>query len=170
VVHVQGGERTGQQRLRGEVPEMFAVFLDAVPDRVEAGVLAEAVLPPGDPDAGHQPAQVPFPGAGVGLVEVVQVEDEFPFRGGVEAEIAQVGVAADDRGDAGVRQRREIVGHDVGRAAEERVGRGDHAADPDRDQPVEPALVRLDDLLDGVGPVRGRGPAAQVGAGGTLTP
>ena len=43
-----------------------------------------AVGPPGDLDAGRQPLDVPLPGAGHGLVEVVDVEDEMPLRGGEE--------------------------------------------------------------------------------------
>nr|BFE71288.1 hypothetical protein GCM10020092_045890 [Actinoplanes digitatis] len=45
VVDVEGGEGAGQQRLRGEVADLLAVLRDAVPYRVRAGVLAEAVLP-----------------------------------------------------------------------------------------------------------------------------
>ena len=78
---------------------------------------------------------------GVRLVEVVEVEDEVALRGGVEAEVAQVRVAADHRRDAGGRQRGEVRGHDRGRPAEERERARDHPPDPHRDQPVHPALV-----------------------------
>ena len=56
---------------------------------------------------------------------------------------------------------REVLGHDAGRAAQERVRRGDHPADPHRDQPGEPALVRR----------RSRGrPGRRRSAGGSSRP
>ena len=41
--------------------------------------LANAVLAARDVDAGDEPAQVPLPGARVGFVEVVEVEDQLPL-------------------------------------------------------------------------------------------
>ena len=48
----------------------------------------------------------PTPSPRVRLVEVVEVDDEVALGRGVEAEVAQVGVAADHRPDAGGRQVR----------------------------------------------------------------
>ena len=120
-------------------------------DGVPALLLGGAVLPAGDVDAGDQPAQVPLPGARVRLVEVVEVEDEIALRRGVEAEVAQVGVTADHRGDAGGRQRGEVRGHDRRGAAQEGERARDHPPDPHRDQPLHPALVARDHRLHGVG-------------------
>jgi hypothetical protein len=97
----------------------------------------------------------------VGLVEVVEVEDQVALGRGVEAEVAQVGVAADDRLDPGAGQMGEVLGHQRGRAAQEGVRRGQHAPDPHRHQPLQPALVGLLDQVQRVGPVRGRPPAAE---------
>ena len=66
----------GQQRLAREVADLVAVGGDARGDGGLAAVLRGAVVPAGDPDAGHEPAQVPLPAAGVGLVEVVEVHHE----------------------------------------------------------------------------------------------
>ena len=51
------------------------------------------------------------------LVEVVQVDDEVPFRGGVETEVAQVSIAADDRSDAGRGEMSDVLGHHDGGTA-----------------------------------------------------
>ncbi len=150
-----------QQRLIGEEAHFVPVSGDTRRDRGMALRFRGARVPAGHPDAGDEPAQVPLPRAGMRLVEVVQVDDEVAFRGSVEAEVTQVGIAADDRRDAGRRQMSDVLGHHDGRAAQETVGRRHHAADPDRDQPLQPALMRMHDLLDRVGPVRRRFPVAE---------
>ena len=99
-VDVQPLERPRQQRQPGQVAHLRPVGGDAAPDGVREGGLGAAVLPSGDPHARHEPAQVPLPRARVRLVEVVEVEDEVALGRGVEAEVAQVGVTADDRSDA----------------------------------------------------------------------
>jgi hypothetical protein len=73
-----------------------------------------------------------------------------------------VGVAADDRLDPGPGQGGEVLGHEGGRAAQERVRRCQHPPDPHRDQPLEPALVGLVDQVERVGPVLGRLPAPEL--------
>ena len=149
-VDVQPLERAGQQRLVGEAPDLVAVGRAARDRGRLARVLGSAVLPTRHPDARDEPAQVPLPRARVRLVEVVQVDDQVTLRGGVEPEVAQVRVAADHGRDAGRRQRRQVVGHDDGRPAQEPVRRRGHAPDPDRDQPVQAPLVALLDLRDRV--------------------
>jgi general stress protein YciG len=97
----------------------------------------------------------------VGLVEVIEVEDEITLGGGVEAEVAQVRVAADDRVDPGGGQVGEVLSHDRGSAAKEGVRGGDHSANPDRDQPIQSTFVSCNDLLYRVGTAAGRAPSAQ---------
>ena len=150
-----------QQRLLGQVREVVAVGAHAAGHRVAALRLRRAVLPPRHPDARDQPAHVPLPRPGVRLVEVVQVEDQVPLGGGVEAEVAQVGVTADDGQDAGRRQAREVLGHDRRRTAEEGERRGRHPADPHRHEPRDAALVGDLHEVDGVEPVGGWLPVAQ---------
>ena len=151
----------GQQRHRGQVADLGAVSGHAPQDRRFALLLAGAVLPARDPDARHQAPQIPLPRAGVRLVEVVQVDDQIPLRGGVEAEVPQVRVTADHRGDAGGRQPGSIRRHHHRRTAQESVRRGGHPPDPHRDQPAEPAVMRLDDQLHRIGPAAIRGPLSQ---------
>ena len=140
---------------------MVAVGAHAAGHRVAALRLRRAVLPPRHPDARDQPAHVPLPRPGVRLVEVVEVEDQVPLGGGVEAEVAQVGVTADDRQDAGRGQAREVLGHDRRRTAQEGERRGRHPADPHRHEPCDPAMVGDLHEVDGVEPVGGRLPATQ---------
>ena len=129
--------------------------------RVGALRLGRTVLPPGHPDARDEPAQVPLPRPGVGLVEVVEVEDEVALRGGVEPEVAQVGVAADHGQDAGRGQPGEVLRHDRRRAAQEGERGRRHPSDPHRDQPLDPALVGGQHEVDGVGPAAAGLPPAQ---------
>jgi hypothetical protein len=63
-------------------------------------------------------------------------------------DVPHVGVAADHRHDSGERQLREVFGHHRRGAAQETVRRRRHARHPDRNQPIQPTLVRLDDLID----------------------
>jgi hypothetical protein len=90
----------------------------------------------------------------VGLVEVVQVDDEILLGRGVEAEVTEVRITANDRGDTRGGQARNVLGHHDGCAAQESVRRGCHQPDSVRDQPAKPAAMRLDDQLHGIGTVR----------------
>jgi hypothetical protein len=87
------------------------------------------------------------------LVEVVQVDDEVSLGRTVETEVAEVRVTADHRHDAGGGQVGDIVRHDDGGPAQEPIRRGRHPPDPNRDQPLQPAPMRLVDQLHWVGPV-----------------
>src|ERR1700733_11792170 len=103
------------------------------------------------------------------LVEVVQVDNQITLWGSVEAEIAEVGIAADHRGDAGSGETGDILGHDDGRAAQKAVRGSHHTADANRDQPVQSAFMRMLDLLNGIRPVRRCLPVTQRTAGNLLT-
>lgn len=63
----------------GELPHTQPVRGHARPHRVALLRHGEAVRPSGDREAGREPFDVPFEGAGVRLVEVVDVEDEMPL-------------------------------------------------------------------------------------------
>ena len=77
----------------------------------------------------------------MGLVEVIEIHHEFALRRGVEAEIAEVRVAADHRSDSCGWQRGDVCGHHDRGAAQEAVRGADHAAHPDRDELVESTSV-----------------------------
>src|SRR3954469_18886868 len=69
-----------------------------------------------------------IPNATRRLVEIVQVEQQPPFRGGEQAEIRQVGVAAQLGLEAGHRQVLQVRRHDLGRAPVEHERRSHHPA------------------------------------------
>ena len=58
------------------------------------GLVAETVGPAGDHGAGNQAFEIPLPRSGMGLVKVVDVEDELTLWRGEDAEVRQMGVAA----------------------------------------------------------------------------
>ena len=94
-----------------------------------------------DLEAGREPLDVPLPRTGQRLVEVVDVEQHPPLRGAEQAEVRQVGVAAQLHGDAGPGRAGQVGGHDGRRAAEERERRHEHPAVPDRDEFRHPRHV-----------------------------
>jgi hypothetical protein len=106
----------------------------------------EPVLPPGHGEAGQEPLDVPFPGPGERLVEVVDVEHHRPLRGGEDPEVRQVGVTTQLCAQAGDRGRREIRGHHRRRTPVERERRDQHAPVTDRHQLRHPRgiLTRQD--------------------------
>ena len=63
------------------------------------------------------------------------------------------------------RQSRDVLGHHYRGPAEEAVRVGRHPAHPQRDQPVQPALVRLHDLQHRVRPADWGRPVAEAGPG-----
>ena len=82
-------------------------------------------------------------GAGHGLVEVVDVEDEIALGAGELPEVADVRVAARLHADAGRRRGREVHRHDRRATAEERERRLRHPAVPHRDELGNPRLRLL---------------------------
>ena len=98
------------------------------------------------------------------LVEVVEVEHLLTLGRTIETEIAEMGVSADDRADAGRGHGRAVAGADVRGAAQESVGGGRHPGDTHADQPGNAPKMRLHDLFDGIGTVVRRSPVTQRGA------
>lgn len=79
-----------------------------------------ALVAGGDVEAGGEALHVPFPGAGVGFVEVVDIEDQVALGRGEATEVQQVAVAAERHDQAAVRRAGQIVRLHDRRAAEER--------------------------------------------------
>ena len=90
-------------------------------------------------------------GAGQGLVEVVEVEDEFALRRGEQPEVAEVGVPAQLDAQAGARGAREVLRHQERAAPVERERRDEHAAVADRHELRNPAARLALEHLDRVG-------------------
>ena len=149
--------QTSMSRIVAKRAIALAVLARAAASTIALAVARrEAALARGDHDAGRQPLDVPLPGAGERLVEVVDVEDEAPLGRAEDAEVREVGVTAALHVEARARRRREVGGHDRRGAAIERERRGEHAAVADRHELGHARRgLRLEDA-DRVGPLRRR--------------
>ena len=116
-----------------------------------------------DLEAGREPLDVPLPRTGQRLVEVVDVEQHPPLRGAEQAEVRQVGVAAQLHRDAGPGGVGQVGGHDGSGAPEERERRYEHPAVPDRDEFLHPRPGLLLEQRHRVRTVRRRPPFAVAG-------
>ncbi len=87
--YVQPLVGTRQQWLIGDELHFLTVRGDARADRLPALGFGGTILSSCYPDAGHEATQVPLPGARMCLVEVVQVDDQVPFRRRVKSEVTQ---------------------------------------------------------------------------------
>ena len=138
-------------------PHALAVGAHGTDDDRPDLLRLERLAARGDLHAGGQPLDVPFERAGQGLVEVVQVEHQVPFRGRVEAEVAQVRVTAQLHAQARIGGRGEVSGHHQGRTPVEGERGRDHAAVSDRQQLGYPRRTLATQQLDRIGPQRASG-------------
>ena len=139
----------------GELPHRCAVALDACEHDLAALLGREAVVAPGDGEAGRQPFDVPLEGAGQGLVEVVDVENE-PTLGRCEGtEVGQVRVPAQLDPQSRTSGCGQVGRH--GQRCSTVVGerRDQHPAVPDRHQLGHPGGRLTQQEADRV-PVRAR--------------
>ena len=98
-------------------------------------------LPAGQHDAGRHALEVPLEGSADGLVEIVQIEDQFAVRGGERPQVLHVRISTQLSQQAGVGQPPEVRRHDGRGAAEERERRRFHALVADRQQLCDPAFL-----------------------------
>ena len=103
----------------------------------------EAAVASHDLEAGREALDVPFPRAGQGLVEIVDVEQHPPLGGAEQTEVRQVGVTAQLHGHARHRGCCQIGRHDQRGAPVERERRDQHPPVPDGHQLGNPALRLL---------------------------
>ena len=136
-----------------ELGHRLTVGADAGQGDVSGHAVLQVVVPAGHDEARGEALDVPFPGCGQRLVEVVDGEDDLPFRGGEAAEVAQVRVPAALDADPAAGRRRQVGRHRQRRPAVERESRADHAPVPQREEVRHAALLRRQDHLDGVAPV-----------------
>ena len=127
--------------------------------------LREAVVARRDREAGGHPLDVVLERAGQRLVEVVQIEQQRSLGRCEQAEVRQVGVAAELGEEAGPRRVLEIGRHDLGRAPIERERRHHHPPVADRHQVGLARRVLLLEQCHGIGPVGGRRPLGVAGRG-----
>ena len=126
-------------------------------------LVREPAIAAGDLEARGEPLHVPFPRAGQRLVEVVDVEDQRALGGAEHAEVRQVRVTADLRGDARGRRAGEVGGHQQRGAAIERERRHHHARVPDRHEFLHPRGRLLLEERDRVGAIGRRRPPLMAG-------
>ena len=120
----------------------------------------EAEIARGDLEARREPLDVPLPGPGQRLVEVVDVEDQLAVGRGVAAEVGEVRVAAELGPEAGRRRGREVGGHHRGRPAVEGERGDQHARVSQRHELRDPRLRLALEHVHRVGPIRRRLPVA----------
>ncbi|MNZ28203.1 hypothetical protein D3C78_454290 [compost metagenome] len=145
------------------VAQVFPVGAHAFHRGIAGLSSGQAIVTPGDHEAGGQALDVPLPGRGEGLVEVVDVEHQVALGGGEETEVEQVAVAAGLHADAGAGHGRQVVGHQAGRAAQEGEGAAQHAPVADRHQLLQAVLVGLLEDGDGVAALGRRLPGGMLG-------
>ena len=126
--------------------------------RVSCGVKSRSA--PGDREARREALDVPLPGSGKGLVEVVDVQHQAAVRGGEDPEVREVGVAACLDAQPGLGGLREVHRHDRRRATIERERRGQHPPVADRNELLDAALGLVLEHLDRISPARRRLPFA----------
>ena len=112
-----------------------------------------------DVHAGGEALHVPLPRSRQGLVEVVDVEHEMALGRGEDAEVQHVRVTARLHLQPAHRRGGEVVGHHLGRAAQERERRDHHAPDADRHQLGDAGHVPRFEERDRIGPIGRRAPA-----------
>ncbi len=164
LVHVHVRVPDIQVGHRGEVAHRLAVAGDGGHDDLTALLAGESVAPGRDFQAGGQPLDVPFPGAGQRLVEVVDVEHQAALGRSEDAEVGQVRVTAGLHGQPGDRRAGQVAGHRQRRAAV--VGeRGHHHPAPAHRHQLGHTRLRLFfQQRDRVGPVRWRVKLRMAGA------
>lgn len=148
----------------GQAPDDAAVRLHRVLRRLAALLLRDATDPTGEDEAGGEPLEVPLPGAGHRLVEVVDVHDDVTVGGAVETEVRGMRVPAQLGAQAGRGTPDQVGGLHPGGAPEEGVRRLRHPLHPQREQLRQPVGVRLFDEVDDVGAVLRRDGVVGMGA------
>jgi hypothetical protein len=153
---VQPGVPDVDRAHRRERAHRPAVGARRATDGVAAHAAAESAIAARHLDARGQALDVPFPGPGQGLVEVVDVEDEPAVRCGEPAEVGEVRIAAQLDARAADRRAGEVGGHDRRGAAEEREGRAHHAAVADGHELGRPRARLSHEDLDRIGAIHQR--------------
>ena len=130
----------------------------------QAGLLLaiELPLPRHQDDTDEETFDIPLKRSRSRLIKVVDVEDQAALGRGIEAEVQQVGIAAelDPVGTAG--QRSQVRRHLGGRPPKPSKGALGHAPMALRDQPGQAGAVLLLNPLDRVQPIDQRLPERQV--------
>ena len=155
-----------QHRRVSRLQHLLAVPVAGGDEQCPALLIGEPAVAAGDLEARHQPLDVPLEGAGVRLVEVVDVEDEPALRRAEQPEVREVRVTAELHREVAARGGGEIGGHQQRGTAVEREGRHHHASVPDRDELGDARRGLLLEQRDRVGALIARGPGGVARPGG----
>jgi hypothetical protein len=112
----------------------------------------DPALPRGHYQAGGETLDIPLKRAGQGFVEVTQVERQIPLRRGPQAEVKDMGIAAQLHHQPAVRLAAQIAGHDRGGAPVVVPRRDGHALMPEGSQFGHADLVLGQDRFQRVVP------------------
>ncbi|MNF93408.1 hypothetical protein D3C84_760820 [compost metagenome] len=102
---------------------------------------AVAQVTGGHHETRHQTFDIPLPGAGMGLIEVIDAEQQVAFRRGETAEVHQVTVTTDRRHQTHVRRAGQVVSLQQRVAAIKGEWRHQHATVAQLDQRIDPSLA-----------------------------
>jgi hypothetical protein len=141
-----------------ELGHVFAIGADASQNRFASVAFTESVAAAGEDEAGGQAFDIPFPRSGERFVQVVDVEDDSPFRRGEATEVPEVGVTAGLHAQARRRRAGQVHGHVERRPAIKSERRWQHAPMAQRNQLGQTPPVGFFDQSDRIGPVRRRCP------------
>ena len=136
--------------LAGEGVDSTAVTGDEDLRRGPAGGVAMTRFAAGEDEGGGHAFDVPFPGAGDGFVEIVEVEDQLAVGSGEGAKVLDVGIAAELDDETGVGEAGKVGSHDGDGAAEEGEGGDHHARVFDGEEVLDPVFGGTEEYGDGV--------------------
>jgi hypothetical protein len=127
----------------GKPAHPLPIATDRGHGRLAAVAGREPVCARGDHHAGGEPLDVPFPGSGQRLVEVVGIEHERALGRGKQAEVRQMRITADLDLDVRLRGVGEVEGHDGRRAPVIGEGGLRHPRMAQRDKLLQPVRLLL---------------------------
>src|SRR6202035_1412504 len=104
-VPMHGIARKLQYRQFGTVVDGLAIFSHEAFDCFLACAVRVGGFAATEHETGRQPLDVPFPRAGHGFIEVVNIKYQSTGRRGESTKIAHMGITADLNGDARGRER-----------------------------------------------------------------
>src|SRR5580704_15782123 len=99
---------------------MLAITSDCHACCIQTVLFSCSDLPAREHDTRCQPFHIPFPWRGQGFVEVVDVENEPPFRRSETPKIADVAIAAGLNANSGLRCSGEVHRHQGRRTTKKR--------------------------------------------------
>src|SRR5438270_4843686 len=134
----------------GESPYPRAIFADEYARGILAAGIGMACDAPGENNAGGHALYVPFPGATLGFVKVVDVQRNLLVGRGKEAEVLYVRISAHLDFNFCVLPLAQIGGHDFNRPAKENEWRLAHQLEFDRQQLCDSVFRALPQNVDGI--------------------